>query len=444
MAGGTWIDQNKIRPGVYINYKSAAAPLATMGERGTVAIARVLDWATQGKFYEINSPMDCEKLNHAITDPEMLFIRQILLGTNRTNGAKKILVWSLETTGSAAASVSITSDDDTFVVTAKNKGTFGNRLSVVVTAATGGGYIVQTLLDNVVSDTQIAATTESLVANDYVTFSGTIVETNGSALEGGLNGTVASSAYSNFLNALETEKFDVLIYDGVDNTIKAAFVAFVKRMSNDEGVKCQAVISNYPSDSECVISVYPQSLKLIDGTTISEPNLTWWVGGCTAGATAYQSITYAAHPEAADVTPKLTATQQETALSSGNIAFIAQHEKVQVLSDINSFTNFTVEKGKVFSKNRVIRTIFGLCNDIYRTFAQSYIGAVHNDDEGRKSLKAEILNLMLRYQGNRALQNVVADDVTVERGVDIDAVVINLDLQPVDSVEKIYIQMTIS
>ena len=34
MAGGTWIDQNKVLPGVYINYSSAPSTLATMGERG--------------------------------------------------------------------------------------------------------------------------------------------------------------------------------------------------------------------------------------------------------------------------------------------------------------------------------------------------------------------------------------------------------------------------
>jgi hypothetical protein len=92
----------------------------------------------------------------------------------------------------------------------------------------------------------------------------------------------------------------------------------------------------------------------------------------------------------------------------------------------------------------VIRTIFGLCNDIYKAFALYYIGAVHNDEEGRKSLKAEILNLMNRYQGNRALQNVNADDVTVEKGVDSDAVTIEVYCQPVDSIEKIYINITIS
>lgn len=88
--------------------------------------------------------------------------------------------------------------------------------------------------------------------------------------------------------------------------------------------------------------------------------------------------------------------------------------------------------------------MFGLCNDIYKTFALYYIGAVHNDEEGRKALKAEILNLMLKYQGNRALQNVVVDDVTVNKGVDSDAVVIEINCQPVDSIEKIYINITIS
>ena len=51
---------------------------------------------------------------------------------------------------------------------------------------------------------------------------------------------------------------------------------------------------------------------------------------------------------------------------------------------------------------------------------------------------------MLKYQGNRALQNVVVDDVTVNKGVDSDAVVIEINCQPVDSIEKIYINITIS
>jgi hypothetical protein len=190
--------------------------------------------------------------------------------------------------------------------------------------------------------------------------------------------------------------------------------------------------------------VYPQKVTLIDGTQLKPEQLTWWVGGVSAGANAFESLTFASYPDAIDVDPVLSSSQQEAAISGGQFSLIAQFDNIQVLTDINSFRSYTPTKGKAFSKNRVIRTIFGLCNDIYKAFALYYIGAVHNDEEGRKSLKAEILNLMNRYQGNRALQNVIADDVNVEKGVDSDAVTIEIYCQPVDSIEKIYINITIS
>ena len=58
--------------------------------------------------------------------------------------------------------------------------------------------------------------------------------------------------------------------------------------------------------------------------------------------------------------------------------------------------------------------------------------------------KGEILDLLNRYQGAGAVQNVIADDVTVSKGVDSDSVLIDLNCQPVDSIEKIYINITIS
>lgn len=441
MAGGTWIDQNKVRPGVYINYKSAPASLATMGERGVVAIARVLDWGEQGKFYAIEDPSDCAKIGHSITDDEMLFVRQILLGSNRTQGATKILLWSLSTTGGAKATVTLTN----LVVTAKYNGTYGNRLAVDVTAV-DTNYLVQTYLDGRVVDAQTVSAVSGLSANDYVVFTGTaLAAAQKTSLSGGANGTAADNAYSDFLSALELQKFDVVIYDGVEAVTKTAFAEFVKRLSNQEGVKCQAVLSDASNpDNECVINVYPQAVTLTDGTQLTAPELTWWVGGASAGANVYESLTYAAYPDATEVNPVLTSSQQEDAINAGKFALISQFDRIQVLTDINSFVTFSVEKGKAFRKNRVIRTVFGLCNDIYKAFATYYIGAVHNDEEGRKALKAEILDLMNKYQGNRALQNVDAEDVTVLQGVDSDAVVIEIYCQPVDSIEKIYINITIS
>lgn len=547
MAGGTWVDQNKVRPGVYINYKSAPSSLATMGERGVVAIARVLDWGERGRWYTITDPSDCGQFGHAITDAECLFIRQILLGSNRTQGASKILLWSLATPGGGEVKASDTQSsgdadhpitvqakepgpdgnslkavwtystrkfelfdgdtligDQTFntgdvgpaditnadilakidfvvdlatvdfagvnktwtlsggvngsakatatlgnlVATAKYVGTFGNRLSVVITAGTSSNYIVQTLLDGQAVDSQVVSAISGLVSNDYIDWSGTgaLAVNTGVALTGGSNGEAGVSNYSAFLDALELEQFNIAIYDGTNQTIKDAFIDFVKRLSNNEGAKCQAVVSDSSPnpDNECVINCYPQALTLSDGSQLSASELTWWVGGAEAGANVNESLTYVTHPNAVDFQPKLNSAAQVDAINAGKIALISNKGNVQVLTDINSFRTYAVEKGKAFSKNRVVRTVFGLCNDIYDVFSQYYIGAVSNDEEGRKSLKGEIIGLMNRYQGARALQNVEADDVTVLKGNDSDAVVIEIYCQPVDSIEKIYVNITIS
>ena len=557
MAGGTWIDQNKVRPGVYINYKSSPQALSTMGERGTVAIARQLSWGEVGKLIAIEDPSDCAtKLGYSSTADEMLFIRQILLGSNRTNGAKKVLVWRLDCAGASKASASLGTETGAAKAEARYVGTRGNDISIVVTVVNNSdnkpvGYTIQTLLAGKVVESVTVkqdATVNQIESNSYVVFSGGAISagtyplTGGSdgnpyenpikasaelyrgssivitaeavvagedgnrisveigdthsgssqrdlivyvdntekartpfsggasnsqvsneyvvvnkagntdwttvektQLSGGSDGTTPdASIYDAFFTALKTTAFDVLIYDGKDATLKSTFASFVKDQSNEEGKRCQCVMSEYVADNECIISCASQSVTLDTGAVLKPEQLTWWVGGASAGANVNESLTYSCYPGAVDIEPKLTRSEQEAQIEGGNFALISQFDKIQVLTDINSFTTFSVEKGKAFRKNRVVRTVFGLCNDIYKTFALYYIGAVHNDEEGRKALKAEILNLMLKYQGNRALQNVVVDDVTVNKGVDSDAVVIEITCQPVDSIEKIYINITIS
>lgn len=557
MAGGTWIDQNKVRPGVYINYKSSPQALSTMGERGTVAIARQLSWGEVGKLIAIEDPSDCAtKLGYSSTADEMLFIRQILLGSNRTNGAKKVLVWRLDCAGASKASALLGTETGAAKAEARYVGTRGNDISIVVTAINNSesnpvGYAIQTLLAGKVVESVTVksdATGNQIESNSYVVFSGGAISAGTYPLTGGSNGnpyknpikasaelykgsyivitaeavvagedgnrisveigdthsgssqrdlivyvdniekartpfsggasnaqvsneyvvvnktgntdwetvektqlsggsdgtTPDASIYDAFFTALKTIAFDVLIYDGKDATLKSTFASFVKDQSNEEGKRCQCVLSEYVADNECIISCASQSVTLDTGAVLKPEQLTWWVGGASAGANVNESLTYSCYPGAVDIEPKLTRSEQEAQIEGGNFALISQFDKIQVLTDINSFTTFSVEKGKAFRKNRVVRTVFGLCNDIYKTFALYYIGAVHNDEEGRKALKAEILNLMLKYQGNRALQNVVVDDVTVNKGVDSDAVVIEINCQPVDSIEKIYINITIS
>ena len=49
-----------------------------------------------------------------------------------------------------------------------------------------------------------------------------------------------------------------------------------------------------------------------------------------------------------------------------------------------------------------------------------------------------------QIQANNGIQNFEAEDVTVEPGEAIDVIVVNLAIQPVDSVEKIYVTITVN
>ncbi len=460
MAGGTWIDQNKVLPGVYINYSSAPSALATMGERGVICIPKALNWGEFDKFITINDPSECfDKLGYDQMDDHMIWLRQLLIGTNRTSGASKVLVWRLKDTGGVAATAtqSVAETDNSLTVTAKFTGTRGNDISVIVTphpdnSVQSSIFYVQTLVDGKAVDTQTLKSESSsvpvsgLVDNGWVSFEGTgnLFSAN-MTLSGGVDGTIPVTSFSDFFEVAELESWNVLAFSAVDNSLKSAASSFVKRLSNDEGKKVQAVLSDYASaDNECVISVYPQVITDNTGHQFTTEEMICWVAGCTAGANVNESLTYASHPDAVEVSPVLTQSQQIDALNEGQFILFNEFGDIKNVQDINTFTTFAPTKGKQFRKNRVIRVLFGLCNDIYRVFAKYYVGNTPNNETGRNLLKAEILNLLNRYQGNQAVQNVIADDVTVSAGAESDAVLIEVYVQPVDSIEKIYVNITIS
>lgn len=60
-------------------------------------------------------------------------------------------------------------------------------------------------------------------------------------------------------------------------------------------------------------------------------------------------------------------------------------------TDINSFTEFSAVKPRGFSKNRVIRVIDSIGNDIKDIFESMYIGKVDNSEQGRNLFKKEVL-----------------------------------------------------
>ncbi|QHI72899.1 phage tail sheath C-terminal domain-containing protein [Aminipila terrae] len=246
------------------------------------------------------------------------------------------------------------------------------------------------------------------------------------------------------LAALKTIEFNVLCYPYDTDANQAAIVTWVKSMRDDDGVKLQAVLTDHTADSESVINVV-QGVKLSNGMALTAAQVTAWVAGITAGANINKSNTGQSYPGAIDAVPRMTKTEMETAITAGKfILKVDSAQNVSVVYDINSLTTYSTGKSKLFRKNRLIRTIDNINNDIVQIFESSYIGKINNNADGRSLLRATLIEYFNTLQSLSAIQNFTADDVTVSAGADSDAVLINCHIQPVDSAEKIYITVNLA
>lgn len=248
------------------------------------------------------------------------------------------------------------------------------------------------------------------------------------------------------LTALRTVQFNTLAYpyDGAGyDTNKLTIATWIESMRENEGVKVQVVFANYVADSEAIINVH-QGIKLANGTTLTAAQVVVWVAGITAGVSINKSNAGQKYVGAIDVVPRMTKTEMEAAITAGKFIFkVDTAQNVTVVYDINSLTTETSDKGKIFKKNRVIRTIDGINNDIVEIFESNYVGKVNNNADGRSLLRATLIEYFNELQRLNAIQNFTAEDVAVSPGVDSDAVIIDCYIQPVDSVEKIYITVNL-
>lgn len=437
MAGGTWSVQNKVRPGVYVNFKSEQRAAGTIGARGIVSLPLALSWGPAKQVIAVESGADTlDVLGYPITAPQLLLVREAL------KRARTLLLYRLN------SGVPATATAGELTITARYGGERGNDIAMVIQPNIDdpAKFDVKTMVAGQEVDVQIIETLDELQDNAWVSFAGTgeVTATAGLPLTGGADGQVTAQDYLDYLEAIEVQEFQTIGLTSTDNLTKDVFVSFAKRLRNDEGKKIQVVVENYPTaDFEGVISV-KNGVVLADGTALTAAQAVAWVAGATAGAAANESLTYDAYDGAVDVSPKYTNSQIVAALQAGEWVFTAMGGRAVVEQDLNTLTTFTPEKGKSFGKNRVLRVLDGLANDYMRVFSQSYIGKVANNEDGRNLFKSECINITNQYQNMGAVQNFdPKTDLEVLPGTDSDAIVVNQWVQPVDSVEKIYMTVTV-
>lgn len=437
LGGGTFITQNKVLPGAYINFISAARASSALSDRGIVAVPLSLDWGPQGGVFTMEAESfqsDALKmLGYAFDAPELKDVREIF------RNAKTAHIYRLNPGNKAAVTVGV------LTATAKYSGTKGNSISIIVATNVDNGGLkdVSTLFNGVLVEKQVVATAQELKANDFVVFSGTgaLTNTAGSNLTGGTNkASVIGSDYQLALDAFEAYSFNVLICPTTDSTTIDLFVAYTKRLRDDMGIKFQLVAYRKAANHEGVISVE----NTVTDAGANAAALTYWVGGAQAAAAVNKSTTNKIYD--GEYTPNTVYTQSQLAanLTAGKYMLHKVADTVRVLDDINTFVSFTSLKGSDFASNQVIRVLDQIANDIALIFASKYLGKIQNNASGRVSLWNEIVSYNKELERIQAIENFVADEVKVEAGETKTSVVVTNPVTPVAAMAKLYMTVIVS
>ena len=441
--GGSWDgNENKIIPDVYQRYSSNAGVTIQPSTRGIVTIPLALSWGPVGVVQTIDAGADLTPYTgYASTDAHNRWAQEMLKGTNRTSAPYRILLYRLGGTGGEEATVTT----GTLTATAKYPGARGNDITIVITELTDpeDTFTVDTVVDGRIVDSQTAETADTLTANDWVTFSGTgaLASTVGAPLTGGADPTAAATDYSGYLTAIEPYRFDAMVYDGSDTTVKTAMLSFIKRYFDDNGRQGQLVAANLTNpDSRWAVNVV-SGVTLDDGTELTPQQVCWWAGGALAGAQYNEDLTGANYPGAVEVSSKLTRSELEAAIQAGQWALQDDgNGTVSVVYDINSLVTYTSDITEPYHLNRTMRVAMVSGNDINDQFSTRFKGVENNDDAGRMNIKSALVNYLLTMQDNRGIQNFDGKtDVQVYQGQKIDSVRIDAVLWPVGATNFIYV-----
>lgn len=445
MAGGTWLSQNKVRAGAYINFKAVPKSSMTVGDRGIVAIPLSLNWGATGKLIEV--------LSSDMLDGNS----QKLVGFTAFDADSKLLAGALSYCYKALVyrtddgGVKATATVGAIIATAKYFGTFGNNILFTVKEDTTTNlWTVETFVKGASVDKQIIAQASDLTSNDYIDFTidseSVLTETVGTSLSGGTNGTVdESTAYPSFLNLLSMAKWQTMACLSENDTIKSSIQTYIENMRDSEGRYVQGVVADYDgADYEGIINSI--SGAVIDDVTFTKYDFVAIVAGMTAGSNFNESNTAKKIKGASAIVGELTDSEIKTALSNGKFLLSTSTSgNIKVEQDINSLHTYSQDKNYNFSKNRVIRTLDEIGTTTKITWEDSYMGKVDNNDTGRGLFKADLIQYGNEMQRLGGIQEFAGtDDITIAQGMDLDAVLVDWVVKPVDSMEKLYMTVRVN
>lgn len=471
MAAGSFLFENKLRPGCYIQIKGVPKASSNMSERGTVVILMnadsgglvteisandILTGASASKGFPLGMFTDTKSILNYVYP----YVNKIIIGRLNAGGTKAqvYVLGDSETTASLLAQANF-------------GGTAANKLSVVIVAEASGegkyhgeGFFVRTTLDGELVDEQNVKLPSELKANDYLSF--TVGETLAALsavaakdLTGGTNGTESDNNLTSILTKLTTMSWNTLGFCGKDAN-RSVIETYIYNLREKKGKYRQGVVFNHTAaDYEGIISPFQafavddDDVELLeaggagvaDAIELRQRFVVGFVAAITAGADVNISNTY--HSVPSNVTAVIPIYDEdedvEGYLAQG--AFIFTHDSnsnIVVEKDVNTLHTYTQKRTPPFSKNRVIRALDEMSNTKVQIWEQTFIGKIDNNDMGRTLLYNQILKIIKSFINIGAFAD--SDySIVVEPGDDPDKVRTYEQVRPVDAMEQLYSYVTV-
>lgn len=486
--GGTWEAQNKILSGAYVNFKGVPRPSSMVGDRGIVAVPLPLSWGEENKLIEV--------LSTEYDTTQSL----VKVGFNSLSAGAEELTYILSYAhtakvfrldrGGSKASLAMSE----MTVNAKYAGKLGNRIAVKIeqSKVDTTKTVVTTFFDTVVQDEQTVLRLSDLTSNSWVDFDvpdlakilsalpnidavkNYAQEKNiditgltkradienaiinalqsgqqpmseaGGHLEGGTDGTINEESYSAFFELLQASKYHVLALPTDETNIKTAAVTFTQNMYKERGIYTSLVLADLTAaDDWNVISVdSTQKLYNLLGEEFTASQYVCLVAGLESGASIAQSVANRPIMYVTDVKPYYNKNELERKITGGNIVFSKRFEdsKVVIEDDINTLQTLGEKLTNSFKSNNVVRTLQDIANQVREVFNIQYAHIVKNNELGRTRLKTQLVSYLLELEALEAIQNVdPLTDVIVKQGIETDSVVVELLIDEVNVMKKMYV-----
>ncbi len=218
------------------------------------------------------------------------------------------------------------------------------------------------------------------------------------------------------LRMLEPLKWNYITFPEITDEEVIILSAWIKEMREKKQKTFKAVLPNSASDHEGIINFTTDNiLSNVSKTVFRVNEYASRIAGMLAGLPLSRSSTYYVFNDILDCDYPLDA---DARIDKGEFVIIYDGEDYKVGRGVNSFVTYTTEKGKSFSKIKIVEGIDLYNDDIRTTFEKYYVGKYRNDYDNKQAFVSAINAYNKELEGDvldKSFDNKTVIDVDAQR-----------------------------